>query len=278
MRKLGIAVALASTAMATPALARDHSFYVGVEGGAMLVEDQRVDNFDPSAVETPGGATNGEFSVKYGTGLDVDLIGGYDFGMVRLEAELGWKRAGIDGLEIRNFPLTGIPFGSHINTDGHGRALSGMINGLLDFGDEDSWSGYVGAGIGLADVRVSMGEDPEFPGLVVEGSDSRPAWQAIMGVRTAVSPNIDVGLKYRFFNVPNLKFDDSSGLGFNTLRSKWRSHSLLLSLTYNFAAPPPPPPPATQTCPDGSVILATDACPAPPPPPPPPPPAPERGL
>ncbi len=36
------------------------------------------------------------------------------------------------------------------------------------------------------------------------------------------------------------------------------------------APPPPPPPPATQTCPDGSVILATDACPAPPPPPPPP--------
>ncbi|MFL5239827.1 MAG: TonB-dependent receptor [Rhizomicrobium sp.] len=44
------------------------------------------------------------------------------------------------------------------------------------------------------------------------------------------------------------------------------------------ALPPPPPPaaPATQTCPDGSVILATDSCPAPPPPPPPPPPA-ERG-
>lgn len=37
--------------------------------------------------------------------------------------------------------------------------------------------------------------------------------------------------------------------------------------------PPPPPPPATQTCPDGSVILASDTCPAPPPPPPPPPPA-----
>jgi hypothetical protein len=42
--------------------------------------------------------------------------------------------------------------------------------------------------------------------------------------------------------------------------------------------PPPPPPPATQTCPDGSVILATATCPAPPPPPPPPPPAPERGF
>ena len=43
------------------------------------------------------------------------------------------------------------------------------------------------------------------------------------------------------------------------------------------APPPPPAPPATQTCPDGSVILATDACPAPPPPPPPPAPEPERG-
>jgi hypothetical protein len=42
--------------------------------------------------------------------------------------------------------------------------------------------------------------------------------------------------------------------------------------------PPAPPPPATQTCPDGSVILATDTCPVPPPPPAPPPPAPERGL
>ena len=50
-------------------------------------------------------------------------------------------------------------------------------------------------------------------------------------------------------------------------------------------APPPPPPapvemaPATQTCPDGAVILATEVCPAPPPyvPPAPPEPAPERG-
>ncbi len=40
--------------------------------------------------------------------------------------------------------------------------------------------------------------------------------------------------------------------------------------------PPPAPPPATQTCSDGSVILATDACP-PPPPPPPPAAEPERG-
>ena len=39
MRKLAIVMALASTALATPALARDKAWYVGVEGGAMIVED-----------------------------------------------------------------------------------------------------------------------------------------------------------------------------------------------------------------------------------------------
>ena len=45
------------------------------------------------------------------------------------------------------------------------------------------------------------------------------------------------------------------------------------------ALPPPPPEvaPATQTCADGSVIAAADACPVPPPPAPPPAAGPERG-
>jgi TonB-dependent receptor len=43
------------------------------------------------------------------------------------------------------------------------------------------------------------------------------------------------------------------------------------------APPPPPPAPAMQTCPDGTVVAATAACPLPPPPPPPAPAKPERG-
>ena len=88
---------------------------------------------------------------------------------------------------------------------------------------------------------------------------------------------------------PLLSFDRERGgrarLGFNVGQPR------IIGLTFRqkfSAAPPPPPPvevapapppppPATQTCPDGTVILATEVCPAPPPPPPPPPPAPERG-
>ena len=61
-----------------------------------------------------------------------------------------------------------------------------------------------------------------------------------------------------------------------TLRARWAGSRRVEEVAPP-PPPPPPPPPATQTCADGSVILATEACPAPPPPPPPPAPAPERG-
>jgi len=52
MRKFAIVLALASTALATPALARDHSFYAGIEGGVMLVEDAGFDVRDASNTTT----------------------------------------------------------------------------------------------------------------------------------------------------------------------------------------------------------------------------------
>src|SRR6185437_7501230 len=90
MRKLAIAVALASTGLATPAVARDHSVYVGLEGGVMWVEDS------PFAITD--NVTNPSFTIDHKTGYDVDAIAGYDFGPVRIEAELGYKHAGIDTL------------------------------------------------------------------------------------------------------------------------------------------------------------------------------------
>src|SRR5919112_4334346 len=101
MRKLAIAMALASTALATPAVARDHSVYVGLEGGIMWVEDSPFDVTD--------NATNPQFVIDHKTGYDVDAIAGYDFGAIRVEAELGYKRAGIDTVNAttRFYPVSG---------------------------------------------------------------------------------------------------------------------------------------------------------------------------
>ena len=89
MRKLALVLALSSTALAAPALARDGSFYVGIEGGAMIVEDLDLDI----------GAFNNNVTLDHKYGFDVDFVAGYDFGAFRLEAELSGKRAKIDELQ-----------------------------------------------------------------------------------------------------------------------------------------------------------------------------------
>ena len=85
-----------------------------------------------------------------------------------------------------------------------------------------------------------------------------------------------------FYNNGNGGYDPFSGNPIGRvvsvgLRSRWGgtgSRPLPLAAP----APLPEPPAATQTCADGSVVLATVTCPTvQPPPPPPAPPAAERG-
>ena len=69
MRKVAVVLALASTALATPALARDKSWYVGVEGGAMIVEDIQFD------VRTAAGVNSTRAgSIDHDYGWEVDGI------------------------------------------------------------------------------------------------------------------------------------------------------------------------------------------------------------
>jgi len=243
MRKLAITVALATTAIAAPALARDGSPYVGVEGGVMLVEDTEYDYTDPTI------SIDNAYTLDHKTGWDADLVGGYDFGMFRVEGELGYKRASVDDVRVdalianNSFPY---------DADGHSTAWSAMLNALLDFGDDAGGvSGFVGGGVGVARVKENF-DVPELDRFF-DGKDHGFAWQVVAGVRTAITPTLDLGVKYRFFNVPNLHFDADGPAGPFNIDGKWRSHSLLASLIYNFAPPPaPPPPPAAVPAPPGS--------------------------
>ena len=126
------------------------------------------------------------------------------------------------------------------------------------------------------------------------GSLRLPAY-TLVNLSTGI--NLDSGLTVQLYanNIfdksPKLSLDRERGgrarLGYNigtprtigiTVRQAFRSDRVEAAAPLPPAPPPPPPaPPATQTCADGSVILATDSCPLPPVTPPPPPPAPERG-
>lgn len=266
--RMGLFAAAAAIAVAAPAAARDGAPYVGVDAGILLLQDGDYE------YQGLTGTTDGEIRVDHKRGIDADIVAGYDFGMLRAEAELGFKRARIDDTTVAT------NFGPALGDGGKARTVSAMANLLLDFGSDTGLNGFVGGGAGVARTTY------DIDAVSLGGTDNNLAWQLLAGIRTPISENIDVGLKYRFFRT---KFNVEES-GSEEVYGKWKSHSLLASLIFNFGAPavappppvvvdtpPPPPPPATQTCPDGSVILATDSCPLPPPPPPPPPVTPERG-
>ena len=247
MRKLAVILALATTALSTPALARDDSWYVGVEGGAMLVED-----IDFQIGTTPRAST-----VDHYAGWDVDAVVGYDFGAFRVEAEVGYRQADINDyistLRIPVINVTGgtvgtLAPGNYAYAGGRSSALSFMVNGMLDFGDDDVLSGFVGGGVGVA--RVDEQLELSTRGATIDDSDTVFAWQAFAGVRAPLSDSVDVSLKYRFFNADNVRFVGISFPGVpNTYEGRFRSHSIMGGLTFNFGAPPPPPAPTPTPAP-----------------------------
>lgn len=261
MKKLLLS-ASAAMIVAAPAAARDNSAYFGLEVGALRAKDTKVE-FDDDDL----------FRIDHKTGVDGDMIAGYDFGMFRAEAELAYKRSEHDEYSDDEDSFDG---------DGRTSVYSGMINGMIDVGPDHDYAFYAGAGIGLAQVTHVIEEDDDGFKL----RDRGLAWQLFAGVRKSVSQYFEVGAKYRYFNA-----DASDSIEGEEIDADYRSHSILFSLIHSFAArprpvpvapvaplpPAPPPPPATQTCPDGSVVLANDPCPMPPPPPPPPMPEPVRG-
>ena len=81
MHKLLFA-SVAALAIATPATARSNSGYVGLEGGVLIPRNTHVDaSVDFTDPLVPDIIDRRIATVKYKTGYDVDLIGGYDFGM-----------------------------------------------------------------------------------------------------------------------------------------------------------------------------------------------------
>ena len=105
MRKLAVAMALASTALASPALARDDAWYVGVEGGAMIVEDLSLDI----------GAVNDAAVINNDPGYDFGGVVGYDFGGFRAEVEVSYREADSQSIQVTGAgipagPTAGAPF------------------------------------------------------------------------------------------------------------------------------------------------------------------------
>jgi outer membrane protein OmpA-like peptidoglycan-associated protein len=276
MRKLVIGMAMASTALATPALARDGQWYVELGGGPMIIQDTDFDVNDGA----------GTVTVDTKEGYDFGGIVGYDFGAFRLEAETSWREGDVDALAVDAVGLPRLPAGATTGATvqdaaGDVNVLSFMVNGLFDFGPDDGLQGFFGGGVGVARTEVQANYSTITPD-VYDDSSSGLAWQLLAGVRAPLSDSWDAGLRYRMFTAENVDIVDSLG---RENEGKLRTHSILGTLTYNFGGEEPtvytcwngstvsdlalcpakpiekPPVTPTQTCWNGAVIPATATCP-----------------
>ncbi|HVJ71834.1 MAG TPA: outer membrane beta-barrel protein [Sphingomicrobium sp.] len=236
MRKSLLTAVAATALLSTPAIARENSWYAGLEGGVTFGAEAEID------VDIDDGdsvfESDDALELDYSMGMDIDALVGYDFGMVKTELELAYKNLNADELDLDDEVAEDLGIADDdFDADGDTNIVSLMGNVLLDFGNDDGWGAYLGGGVGYAWVKALDFDDDK---------DSAFAWQLIAGLRYAVSDNIDLGLKYRYFQTGKLnfadEFDDGEIFFDIDTHTKIHSHSLLLSLIYNFAPPPPPEP------------------------------------
>jgi len=260
MKNLAFLLASAAAIVAAPAQAREGQPYIGINGGVSLEDQVDVDlaNTDPQ--------TNAAFADTK-MGIDADVVLGYDFGAFRLEAEGGYKRAKYDSLTVLNSAILPgglvVPVGTVVQNQEDLTIWSGMVNGLVEFGKDDGLQIFGGGGVGFANVDLPV--EVAGVGTVIDDDATDFAWQLIGGLRFAVTDNLDLGLKYRYFVVDGFEFETVNGL---PVEADYSSHSIMASLVYNFGGKPAPEP-VVMAPPAPAPVVAPPPPPRPAPPPPP---------
>jgi len=234
---LSAAAVVAAVFVSSAAEARDGRFYVGAEAGGMFVNDIRAtasqpfDIFIPvvqaAAVDGPGGD---HFEADLKTGFDADIVMGYDFGHVRAELELGYRKAKFSDVHIDEDDF----FGGDHDAKGSISSKQAMVNVLADIPVGHGFVISAGPGVGWgtikADPKVDLFNSGDYTNLQ---SHKATGWmvQGIAGVRKEIGANLDVGVKYRFLRSSRSEFDSTI---YGDIEGRLTAHSLLASLTYSF--------------------------------------------
>lgn len=237
---LALIAGFALPAFAQDTGAQDTGSYAGITVGPAFVDGEKFKS-----------AQENRYRASSNPGINLGGHLGYDFGLFRLEGEIGFQHA--DGKNLRLIDdaalgaLTNLSAGDQAILQGNRRALSAMVNGLIDIPTASAWEGFIGAGAGIARIKnraLQVGATP----LIDDGQGSF-AWQGMAGVRRPLSRDVDFSVQYRYFQAANSNFPDQSIA--RSMRGGFASHSLLAGFTFKFgrAAPEPARVPAVAPAP-----------------------------
>lgn len=187
--KLAAAAAVATLLGMTTAQAEDGGFYVSVGGGVNWIDE----------------VNDGTVTLDFETGYTGIIAGGYDFGennaggAFRVEGEFSYTNTGYEEGRVLG---VSVPIGGDVEQYGF------MVNALYDFFAEDSFSPYIGVGVGVVDV-----ESKATVGNITAGSDATEiAYRGLAGVALDVTDNVALDLGFRFTSVDTDQTIDNSAI------------------------------------------------------------------
>src|SRR5512146_2393067 len=188
MGKYAVAVALATTVLAGTAQARDNAWYIGLDAGGFIAETKSFDYTNSAGQGFADGVRN-----KYEPGWELGGNLGYDFGSFRAEFEVAYKNANLDVVNTSVILPGGndlrAPAGRYDAADGNAEILTFMLNGMFDFGAEEGspFGGFVGGGAGIGRFKSHIWQLQKYGLAFSDDSDTGFAWQALAGIRYALS-------------------------------------------------------------------------------------------
>lgn len=207
---------------ATPAT--PGGYFSGYLGASMLPDTEvTIREFNP--------VTEKHALVQFDPGSNLGATGGYDFGFLRLEGELAYKRGEITSVSERSFGTR------YVNTDGHLRAFSLMMNTFVDLHNDSPVTPYFGGGIGYATVRLSgtrgvdAGTGAVNYNIFRADEDDVFAYQAGAGLEVELNRRLSFDLGYRYLGTSRATL---IGVWPNSTDLKLESHSAAVGLRLKF--------------------------------------------
>jgi opacity protein-like surface antigen len=209
-----LAAFLVAGMWSAPVQAADH--YVSAMAGMSWFQDSDIEHVY-SLSDYKDVAT-----VSFDSGLTAVGAIGCDYGSTRLEAELGYQKNDVDGLD-----------------NGDVQVLSLMANGFydIDLGGVDL---YAMAGVGVAQVNVDIDVTRTFRQQTYDFNDEANevtlAYQVGAGLAIPVGDGVMIDARYRYFATTDFTAGDdgaASWMGSADYNTNVSSHSALLGLRVN---------------------------------------------
>lgn len=169
--------------------------------------------------------------VEYDVGVYAGGTGGYDFGWLRMEGELSYRRAHPSRVNDR---ITGQTF-TGINDDGGIGIFSMMGNMFVDIHNPSPVTPYLGGGIGFAAMHQddTLGTSNTWNRVILYQADDDTvfAYQVGAGLEVTLTRMFSLDFSYRYFRTATAHFNKGSGVE-NDL--KFDSHNAAAGLRIKF--------------------------------------------